>query len=203
MPSLSEAKFRTLLQRAVYLSSQAAALKKKNDAAAKTVFLHAALATQVAAWDAYVKALANEYFSVTALASNPRFNAMHSLCESNMTNAKDKLNTPNSENTRNFFLAYTGFDPWPSWNGVRFGSTSMSSVLHVRDRLNEIFKVRHSFAHGFTMPGYSWNQNVAGTAHLSCRIIKSTSVFFSDLCRNTDKAMAAHIAAQHQLQAPW
>ncbi|MFZ5581501.1 MAG: hypothetical protein ACOZCK_02465 [Pseudomonadota bacterium] len=150
-----------------------------------------------------MKALANEYFLVTALAANPRFNAMHSLCAANMENAKEKLNTPNSDNTRNFFLAYTAFDPWPSWSGVRFGSTPMSSVMHVRNRLNEIFKVRHSFAHGFIMPGYSWNQNAAGTVHLSCSLIKSTSVFFSDLCRNTDKAMAVHIAAQHQLQAPW
>lgn len=203
MPSQSAAKFKTLLQRAVHLSTQAGMLKKKHQADAKSIFLHAALATQVASWDAYVKALASEYFSVTADPSQPRFNALHTICDSAMIIAKDKLNTPNSENTREFFLKYTAFDPWPCWAGVRFGTMPLSSTLYVRERLNEIFKVRHSFAHGFTMPGYSWNQNVSGSPQLTCAILQSTSVFFSDLCRNTDKAMAMHIASQHGLPNPW
>jgi hypothetical protein len=158
---------------------------------------------QVAAWDVYVKALATEYFNVSANVSDPRFTAIHNLVMQAMTTAKEKLNTPNSENSRNFLTQYTGFDPWPHWINIKFGSAIFTSTFLVSARMNEIFKLRHSFAHGFSMPAYSWNQSPAGAAHLTSEIVRSTGRFFLSICKETDAAMGAHIAAQHCIRAPW
>lgn len=66
MASQAHAKFAALLIRSMLLTKQAATLKKQEQAASKLVFLHAALTSQVAAWDVYVKALSTEYFQFTA-----------------------------------------------------------------------------------------------------------------------------------------
>lgn len=203
MPSQARNKFCVALARASLLASQAGKLRAKRDVAAKTVFLHACLASQVAAWDAYVKALVDESFIATADPTNVRFSAVHTLCYQVMTQAREKLNTPNSENTRNFLMAYTSFDPWGAWVGIRFGKTLLSSSLNARERLNEIFKVRHSFAHGYTMPAFAWNTDTLGSAFLSCQIVASTGRFFDDLVKKTDAAMSSHISMQHGLPSPW
>ena len=203
MASQAYSKFNELILKANLLSQHAGKLKLKKDAPAKAVFLHAALATQVAAWDVYVKALALEYFSAITNVSDVRFMELHTLCKQAMTEAKDKLNTPNSENSRVFLVKYTGFDPWSSWGGVKFGSNTLTSSLVVRERLNEILKLRHSFAHGFAMPIFNWNQNTNGAAYLTCHVVRSTSNFFASLCKSTDSAMSLHISVQHRVPRPW
>ena len=203
MPSAARQRFVSLHQKSDLLRTHAGKLKKQTDAQAKLVFLHAALAAQVAAWDSYVKAVAKEYFTATADPMNPRYSGMHLLLQQRMAEAEKKLNTPNSENTRNFLLQYLGFDPWPCWNNIKFGSVLLSNALLIRDRLDEIFKLRHSFAHGFSMPTFNWNQNSAGQSHLDCKTILSTGNFLSSLCRLTDDGLSNHIASQHSIQKPW
>lgn len=203
MGSLSRTKFESLLSRAALLSAQAAKLNKKPERQAKLTFLHAALTAQVAAWDVYIKAIAAEYFSVTSRPADPAYSAVHGMLQLRMAAAAKKLNTPDSERCREFLISHIGFDPWPSWVNVRFGSSIFSASMLTRSRLDDIFKVRHSFAHGLTMPAYAWNMDLSGTATLSCQLLSDTRRFFLDLCRNTDAAIAIHIVAQHGLAKPW
>lgn len=203
MSSSAKVKFDGLVKKATLLCTHAGKLKSKKDADAKAVFLHAALATQVAAWDVYVKAVALEYFSATSSPTNTKFMAMHSLLLSRMEQAILKLNTPNSENCRTFFLVYTGFDPWSHWNNIKFGPSLFSNSLLVRNRFNEIFALRHSFAHGFTMPTYSWNTNNSGSSHLTCLIVQQTGLFITNICHKTDGGLSQHIATQHSIVKPW
>ena len=84
MSSSAHGTFRTILARADLLCSNAAQIRKKAGLPTKIVLLHAALANQVAAWDAYVKALSLEYFSVTAGPTDIRFSAMHDLLKAQL-----------------------------------------------------------------------------------------------------------------------
>ncbi|WP_186105118.1 HEPN domain-containing protein [Burkholderia gladioli] len=203
MPSQALIKFTGLMGNAKHLVDQAAKLKKKSDTAAKSIFLHAALAAYTAAWDAYIKALAEDYYTSTTNATDTSYNHLHLIAKARMNAAKSKLNTPNSENCRTFLSDYTGFDPWPNWaNAGRFAGRPGSS-LHAQTRLNEIFKVRHSFAHGFTMPIYSWNQDSSGAAKLNCKGLREIENFFTSLTKETDKGMSGHVATQHGKPPPW
>lgn len=203
MPSRAFNKYVDLRDNATHLVNHAAKLRKKNEAAAKSIFLHAALAAYTAAWDAYIKALADDYFDATVKPLDLSYSAIHSIAKTRMIAAKEKLNTPNSENCRNFCAEYTGFDPWTSWPKVGRYAGQPGSSLHVRNRLNEIFKVRHSFAHGFTMPIYTWNQDPTGAARLTCSVLRNIAQFFSELVKETDFGMALHIANQHGKPSPW
>lgn len=203
MSSLAKIKFDRLIKKADLLRIHASRLRSKSDTEAKIVFLHAALTTQVAAWDVYVKAVALEYFSVTADVTNAKFMSMHTLLKSRMSEAAKKLNTPNSENCRNHLLIYTGFDPWPTWANTKFGKNLLANSIMVRSRVDEIFTLRHSFAHGLSMPAHSWNTDASGSAHLSCLIVHQTGSFISDVCRKTDEGFAQYIATQHSIAKPW
>lgn len=185
-----------------HLINHAATLRKKHESNAKQVFLHAALAYQTATWDVYIKSLATEYYSATSQPHIQSYLAMHSIAKERMEKAKEKLNTPNSENSRNFLIEFTGYDPWPSWipAGRVYGYTS---VLQVKNHLNEIFKLRHSFAHGFTMPSFAWTQSSNGTNQLSVEILRKTGLFFQKLIESTDSGMASHTATQHGIPKPW
>lgn len=203
MPSTAKIKFDRLISKADLLRIHAGSLRRKSDIDAKIVFLHAALTAQVAAWDVYVKAVALEYFAATSDATNARFMAMHSLLQGRMAEAAKKLNTPNSENSRNHLLIYTGFDPWPTWINTKFGNNLLINSLMVRNRIDEIFTLRHSFAHGLSMPSHSWNTNSSGVAHLNCQIVRQTGAFISDVCQKTDNGFAQYIAIQHSIAKPW
>ncbi|WP_432382549.1 HEPN domain-containing protein [Duganella sp. P38] len=178
MASAAKVKFDVLLERSEALSKVAGTLKKKTEQPSKTVLLHAALASQVAAWEVYIKNLLAEYFLKTGKPTDASFSAIHSLLQARMKVAAKKLNTPNSEHCREFLYTFSGFDPWPSWAGAKFDKTIFGNSLHSRNRLDEIFLVRHSFAHGFTMPAHSWNTNAAGAPHLDCKNVSCCAKFF-------------------------
>lgn len=202
MSSLAYLQYVAQREKSDYLISHAAALRKKNELNAKQVFLHAALAYQTATWDVYIKSLATEYYNATIQTNNSSYFAIHSIAKSRMEKAKEKLNTPNSENCRTFLIEYTNYDPWVDWipAGSVYGYTS---ILQIKSHLNEIFKLRHSFAHGFSMPVFLWNQNTTGTAELKVETLRKTNNFFKKLIEQTDAGMSKHISVQHSIQKPW
>lgn len=203
MSSAAKAKFTTILARADLLCKNAAQIRKKAESPTKIVLLHAALANQVAAWDAYVKALSLEYFSATASPTDFRFSAIHELLKAQLENELKKFNTPNSDNCRNLLLKYARFDPWPTWINVKFNSGTISASLLVRNTLDEILKLRHSFAHGFSIPAHSWNVDSGGAATLNCKILGETRKLLVQVCDKTDDGLAQHVATQHGIAKPW
>lgn len=122
------------------------------------VYYHAALAAYVAAWDAYINNLVRDFYDAIADPLDTKFHAIYTVAQKLAERSLSRFNTPNWENTRNLLILCTGYDPIHDWIWTRRG---MGSV-QVRQRLNEILRVRHSFAHGFSMPAYSWNQSSSG-----------------------------------------
>jgi hypothetical protein len=163
------------------------------------LYLHAALAVYVAAWEGYVERLSVNFFTEINDPQIPKFIALHSVVQELASTAGDKFHTPNWENTRNFLVQHTGYDPindW-IWRQRSFGGPQ------VRERLNEILRIRHSFAHGFPMPSFSWNTSNTGQARLTAGIIEDIESFFINLVRQTDNGMSRHIRGIFNPNVTW
>ena len=163
------------------------------------VYYHSALAAFVAAWDAYINELVRNFFTTTANPLDPKFHAVHSIARDTAERALERFNTPNSENTRNLLIQNTGYDPIGNW----IWSARSMSGLAVRQRLNEILRVRHSFAHGFAIPAYSWTQTPTGKVRLTAKAIDDVDAFFRHLVAVTDLGMKQHIQTIYGIVVAW
>ena len=163
------------------------------------VYYQAALAAYVAAWDAYINNIVRDFYNVIADALNPKFHAVYTIAQQAAERDLDRFNTPNWENTRNLLVQCTGYDPINDWIWTRGGMNS----FQVHSRLNEILRVRHSFAHGFNMPAYDWTQSPSGRVRLTSKAIQKTEAFFKNLIKVTDKGMKSYISLTYGLVNIW
>jgi len=155
--------------------------------------------TQVAAWNAYVVGVVACFFDDVANPGMGHFHAMHTLASGAAKIQLERFNTPNAENTRNVILMCTGYDPWTDWQWPRRGL----SALDVRVRLNEILKVRHSLAHGFAMPNYSWTQSAWGQSRLTLSTVRWTRSFLDNLVATTERAIRRHVSLVYGITPAW
>lgn len=163
------------------------------------LYLHAALASCVATWESYIERLITNFFAETIDTQIAKFLAMHSLLRALAQTAGEKFNTPNWENARTLLVDYTGYDPINDW----IWTARNMKGPQVRERLNEILKVRHSFAHGFAMPAYHWNTSTAGQVRLTTATIVEAEAFFVNLVQRTDMGMRDHIRTNYNPQVSW
>ena len=73
---------------------------------------HAALASTIAAWNAYLKEIIREFFSSISTPLLPTSIALHNIARSAAEQITSRLNTPNWENSRNALVQGTGYDPY-------------------------------------------------------------------------------------------
>lgn len=153
----------------------------------------------MAAWNAYVADLIGCFYQEVSNPLIAQFHAMHTLANTAAVSRLDRFSTPNADNTRNLLIASTGYDPWPDWSWPAKGMNAISA----RIRLNEILKVRHSLAHGFAMPGYSWTQTASGETRLTVEGLNWTRAFFNRLVKMTDDGLKSHVVATYGLTPRW
>ncbi len=159
---------------------------------------HAHLAAMAAAWNGYVVNVTRDYGSATATPMDIRYSAKHILVTTLLDRALKKFNTPNDENTREILTLYTGYDPINDWTWPERGFGG----VQVRERLNEIFKVRHSFAHGYPIPPLTWTQSKSGSVILTKTASQMAEAFFANLVRRTDEGLRGHMKRIHGID-PW
>lgn len=203
MPSFAKSNFDSQLLRCDFLINQAGKLKKHSLADAKQIFLHAALAAQVASWDAYVKNVVEAFYTAISNPTDQNYNNLHILINRRKEAAKKKLNTPNSSNCRNYLIDYCDYDPWSDWVNIRFGNNLFNSSLLVRDRLDEVLKLRHSFAHGVSMPIFQWCNSQNGNAVLDVKTIRAIKRFINEIVIKTDDGISSFIAMKYSIARPW
>ena len=163
------------------------------------VYYHASLAAYVATWEAYISNLVHDFYDVITDSSDPRFDAIYTIAQQAAERALERFNTPNWENTRNLLIQCTNYDPIGDWIWPQRGM--VGSQVH--ERLNEILQVRHSFAHGYDMPPYSWAQSPKGRVRLTSKVIREIEAFFKNLVNVTDTGMKAHINQTYGLSSIW
>jgi len=162
-------------------------------------YLHASLAANVAAWEAYVQNLVQDFFIEIANPLLLDFHAVHGIARSAAEIALERYNTPNWDNTRNLLARYTGYDPIRDW----VWPVRRMGVHQVKERLDQILEVRHSFAHGFPLPAFPWTQSTSGRLRLTSQAVRTTTAFFGNLVSRTDKSMKAYIGAAYGKRVPW
>ncbi len=192
MRSPAAVKFQTALDRALILhrivgDHRLSPQSRSN----REALCHAALAAIVAAWNAYVSNVVKDVFPAIADPAKIGFHSIHTILNRLADLAVARFNTPNAENSRTLLISYTGYDPLPDWV---WPQRKMNGI-QVRERLNQILQVRHSFAHGFAIPPYPWTQNPTGHVTLSKDAVKMTAAFFNNLVRRTDKGLYLHLKA--------
>lgn len=160
---------------------------------------HACLTLHASCWNTYIKDIVNEFLDKTyTIASSTQ----REFCDIARMNAKQKLekfNTPNFENSRNILLNCINFDPLSSWHW----EPHFPSHVLVQQRLNEILKVRHAFAHGHTPPTYSWAPIRSGVLALTSKSLIEIHSFFKKLVLLTDNGIAQKLKEDHHISVHW
>ena len=152
------------------------------------IYYHAALAALVAGWDAYINNVVREFYGEVSNPLDVKFQAIYTVAQANSERTLGRFNTPNYENTRSLLISCTGYDPISDW----VWSQKNMGRRQVRERLNEILQVRHSFAHGFSMPNCSWNESSSGHTRLTSKVIQDVEAFLSHLVNATDMGLSQY-----------
>ena len=200
MPSLAARSFNTAIERGQVLRSLATSHRLQpistRDAQA---CLHAALASHVAAWEGYCEAVVREFFGAVSDPSRADFAGLHQIAEGFSSGQTDRFNTPTFENSRNLILSCTGYDPISAWTWQARGRP----VTWVQERLNQVLKARHSFAHGAPVPSYLWTQGPAGRVRLTTAAIDDIAALLRNLVRQTDRGLSHHINLVYAQKVRW
>ncbi|TXT36921.1 MAG: hypothetical protein FD135_3936 [Comamonadaceae bacterium] len=108
----------------------------------------AAIASAVGCWEGYLEAALREFVSKTRVLAQRRSWSLIAQFESIVDKLAAELNTPNWEKTRDLLITVTGMDPYASWVWL----PKCTNPNDTKNFFDGILKVRHAFAHGFSVP---------------------------------------------------
>lgn len=200
MPSHSANKFKSRIDELMHLRNISTDHRiMPISQAQKQVVLHSYLAGVVATWDMYIKSLVKEFLQNLSNPLNVHYNSIYVLLNLHIEKSIGKFNTPNFENTRNLLIDCTGYDPFAHWIWTRRGFNQ----LQTKERMNEILKIRHSFAHGFSMQTYNWNSSPTGKTRLTLTIVNDVCALFKYLVLVTDQGIATTLKVNHGITVSW
>ncbi|MHB9797326.1 HEPN domain-containing protein [Pseudomonas sp. MT3] len=188
MPSVALSRFRQQLESSVQLRSTKT---DHNINKEKQIYYQASLAATVAAWDSFIKSATKEFIARTfSKSQDSSYLIIHTSLKAQLDEKTKRLNTPNFDNARNHILEFTGYDPIGDWNYPPLNWNSIQAKV----RLDEILKIRHSFAHGFPTPSLSWTTSPnGGPPRLTSEDTRFNESFIAHLAKITDKSLEKHL----------
>lgn len=160
---------------------------------------HAALTANVAAWEAFVENAIRHFLHISARPHEPHYHLIHTALVEIAEQELEKFNTPNAENSRRILMRYTGVDPWSHWIWPARGF----NALQVRVLHDEILKVRHSFAHGLSLPAYSWLLDGNRLPRFTQNNLQTVNAHFNNLVVRTDRAIRLQLKTIFGTDAGW
>ncbi len=173
---------------------------RTNASSHKAACLHAALAMLVAAWEAYLERLVREVQREIADSTQVKLSAVLSLLVDITESEVRRFNTPNAHNSRTLLITYIGYDPINDWQWPGGGL----SGVQARARLDEILRIRHSFAHGFPLPtDIPWVRSGNRNGVLNIGTLKSVDKFFAHLIVVTDHGVKSHLSLTYGVAPSW
>jgi hypothetical protein len=156
-------------------------------------FYHVEIAAWVAAWDAYLNRVIPEAIVRIGNPLDQEVLSLRLMLSNHAEQFIEKFNTPNFDNSRNLLVRCVGYDPIAHWNWPMRGMTWQL----VQTRLNEILRVRHSFAHGFALPQYNWLPTKSGEAYLNRTVVMEVGRLLKHLARSTDSGIDTFLKANY------
>lgn len=196
MPSPAAIRFHEGLDKGRILRRVAGGKSSVGD---RQVHYHASLAATVAAWESYIHAIVAVFFAEISAPSSYGFHALHTIAREEAARRLERFHTPNWENTRALLVYSVGYDPIHDWIWTRRGL----GTQQVREFMNEILRVRHSFAHGHSMPSYSWNRSKSGRVRLTAAGLQRIEAFFTYMVMSTDIGIARLVLSQYGRKTTW
>jgi hypothetical protein len=172
----------------------------ENSANHKAACLHAALAMLVAAWEAYLERLVREIQREFADVSQVRLSVVLSLLTRITEDEVRRFNTPNATNSRELLITHTGYDPINDWQWPKGGLSGVQTRL----RLDEILRIRHSFAHGFPVPtDIAWARHRNRAGILNATSLKEVDRFLTHMTLVTDIGAKQHLSLVYGITPNW
>jgi len=153
----------------------------------------------VAAWNAYINNLIRAFYKLCSNPQDRKYDSILTIANQNSESLMGRFNNPNSNNTHNILMQCTGYDPWNDWQWT----TKNMDGKTIRNRLDEIIKIRHSIAHGFSMPKFQWNVDISGRPRLTSKLVNWNRLFFNNLVTITDNGLKDHIINEIGIRKPW
>jgi hypothetical protein len=161
--------------------------------------LHAALAALVSGWEAYVEKVVLETIASMADPTNVVGSAVTQILLDEARRNSESFNTPNFENSRNFILRFTGYDPYSAMHSSR----QQLTVQQTQTRLNEMLKVRHAFAHALQMPNFQWLSRYGLSSRLTKSAVEDCDDVLSDVVTSIDSGLANYLATTFGVTVNW
>jgi hypothetical protein len=199
MGSASLAKFEDSLVGARVLASFCGATSAANADQDFTdqCLLRAAIAQAVGCWEGYIEGALPEFVSKTRVQAHRRAWTLIVQFESLVDKLTGDLNTPNWEKSRELILNVTGMDPYSSWIWApRFANQTDTKAF-----FDGILQVRHSFAHGFSVP--TSVPGLAAPGKLDLPYVNDAVVCLGFFANKTDVLLEHELTHRHSCAAGW
>jgi RiboL-PSP-HEPN len=199
MGSASLAKFDTSLLGAKALASFSGSISA---ASAEQEFtdqclLCAAIAQAVGCWEGYIEGALKEFVSKTRVQAHRKAWPLIVQFESLVDKLAADFNTPNWEKSRDLILNVTGMDPFSSW----IWSPRYINPSATKEFFDGILKVRHSFAHGFSVPS-----NIPGVVlhgKLEVAYVNDAIACLAFFAKTTDDLLDHELKHRHGCATGW
>lgn len=158
----------------------------------------AAIAYAVGCWEGYVEEALKEFVAKTRIAAKSR-RSWHliSQFEYMVNKMTSELNTPSWDKVRELMLSVAGIDPNPSWVFEPLFANNQAT----KEFFDGLMKVRHSFAHGFSIPNDLSELKKKGV--LDEDYVEKSILCLKHLVKKTDQLLEHELLHRHNCYEGW